>query len=123
MSLFIFRRLCSSELGVDVTRKISLAGFILIASLFLLPAGMAEKSKSTKRRSKGDYVIEKRSDGTTVKYKKKNTYDFEGADIEGLFKRPSGSYISNIQGVKGRTIIRIRKNFDAEVADSARILH
>ncbi|MCB0418420.1 MAG: hypothetical protein H6617_03580 [Bdellovibrionaceae bacterium] len=102
-------------------RKLGLC--ILVLSSLLAPLVFAEKAKTKSRRSKGDYVIEKRSDGTTVKYKKKNTYDFEGADIEGLFKRPSGSYISNIQGVKGRTIIRIRKNFDAEVVDSARILH
>ncbi|MEZ4749516.1 MAG: hypothetical protein R3B54_02475 [Bdellovibrionota bacterium] len=102
-------------------RKFGLS--ILVLSSLLTPFVFAEKGKTKSRRSKGDYVIEKRSDGTTVKYKKKNTYDFEGADIEGLFKRPSGSYISNIQGVKGRTIIRIRKNFDAEVVDSARIQH
>lgn len=80
------------------------------------------ESSSRRSGSEGDFVTEKRSDGTTIKYKKKDTYDFEGADVEGLFKKPSGSYISNIQGVKGRTIIRIRKNFDAEVVDSSRAL-
>lgn len=86
------------------------------------PSVSSERITTSGRGSEGDYVIEKRSDGTTVKYKKKEAYDFEGADVEGLFKKPSGSYISNIQGVKGRTIIRIRKNFDAEVVDSTRAL-
>lgn len=70
----------------------------------------------------GDYVVEKRSDGTTVKYKKKSSYDFEGASIEGLYNKPSGSYISNIKDVKGKSIIRVRENFDNEVIDSARSL-
>lgn len=69
-----------------------------------------------------DFVTEKRSDGTTIKYKKKNAYDFEGANIEGLYNKPSGSYISNIKDVKGKSIIRIRENFDTEVIDSARSL-
>lgn len=70
----------------------------------------------------GDFITEKRTDGTTVKYKKKTTYDFEGANIEGLYNKPSGSYISNIKDVKGKSIIRIRENFDAEVMDSARLI-
>ncbi|MBI4404777.1 MAG: hypothetical protein HY537_11480 [Deltaproteobacteria bacterium] len=80
------------------------------------------KPSAPSRREEGDYVIEKRSDGTTIKYKKKTQYDFEGANIEGLYKRPSGSYISNVKDVKGKSIIRIRENFDAEVIDSGRIL-
>jgi hypothetical protein len=71
------------------------------------------------RKDEGDFVTEKRGD-TTVKYKKKTTYDFEGANIDGLYNKPSGSYISNIKDVKARSIIRIRENFDAEVVDSSR---
>lgn len=74
------------------------------------------------KRDEGDFVVEKRSDGTTVKYKKKTTYDFEGANIEGLYNKPSGSYISNIKDVKGKSIIRVRENFDAEVLDSSRLI-
>ena len=68
------------------------------------------------------FVTEKRKDGTTIKYKKKTTYDFEGTNVEGLYNKPSGSYISNIKDVKAKTIMRIRKNFDAEVVDSARMV-
>ena len=105
----------------------SALSFIVMLLLVVQTPLIAEKKKRSRSRAvkksvKGDYVIEKRSDGTTVKYKKKTTYEFEGADIEGLFKKPSGAYISNIKGVKGRTIIRIRKNFDSEVIDSARLL-
>lgn len=74
------------------------------------------------KKDEGDFVVEKRSDGTTVKYKKKTTYDFEGANIEGLYNKPSGSYISNIKDVKGKSIIRVRENFDAEVLDSSRLI-
>ncbi|MFM8269599.1 MAG: hypothetical protein ACKN9V_05360, partial [Pseudomonadota bacterium] len=70
----------------------------------------------------GDFIVEKRSDGTVVKYKKKTSYDFEGTGIEGLYNKPSGAYISNIKQVKGKSIIRIRENFDAEVIDSSRLL-
>lgn len=94
---------------------------LLLLAAFVATPGMAKQKKKS-RRQEGDFIIEKRKDGTTVKYKKKNVYDFEGTDIEGLFKRPSGSYISNLKGVKGRSIIRIRKNFDAEVADSVRLV-
>ena len=82
--------------------------------------GSADSTPGT--REEGGFVIEKRSDGSTVKYKKKTTYDFEGANIDGLYNKPSGSYISNIKDVKGKSIIRIRENFDAEVVDSARLL-
>jgi hypothetical protein len=81
-----------------------------------------ESSAPAGKREEGDFVVEKRSDGTTVKYKKKTTYDFEGASIEGLYNKPSGSYISNIKDVKGKSIIRVRENFDAEVMDSARLI-
>ena len=80
------------------------------------------KPSTPSKREEGDFVIEKRTDGSTVKYKKRNTYDFEGASIEGLIKSPSGSYISNVKEVKGKSIIRIRENFDTEVIDSARQL-
>ena len=73
-----------------------------------------------KGSSDGDYVIEKK-DGKTIKYKRKTTYDFEGASIEGVYNKPSGSYISNIKDVKGKSILKIRENFDAEVIDSARL--
>lgn len=80
----------------------------------------APSSSSSAAESGGDYVTEKRSDGTTVKYKKKNTYDFEGVGIDGIHNKPSGSYVSNIKDVKARSIIRMRENFDAEVIDSSR---
>jgi hypothetical protein len=69
----------------------------------------------------GDFVIKKEGN-TTIKYKKKTTYDFEGANIDGVYNKPSGSYISNIKDVKAKSIIKIRENFDAEVIDSARLL-
>lgn len=74
------------------------------------------------KKEEGDFVIEKRKDGSTVKYKKKNVYDFEGAEVQGLYKRPSGSFISTMKDVKGRSIIRMRENFDHEVVDSVRML-
>lgn len=86
------------------------------------PKVEAGKKVETSRKEEGDYVVEKRSDGSTVKYKKKTSYDFEGSSIEGLYNKPSGSYISNIKDVKGKSIIRIRENFDAEVIDSSRLL-
>lgn len=93
--------------------------FILfIACGFVLAKTKAATSKS----EEGDYVIEKRSDGSTVKYKKSTKYDFEGANIDGLYNKPSGAYISNIKDVKGKAAIKIRENFDAEVTDSARMM-
>lgn len=71
--------------------------------------------------SDAGYVTEKHGN-TTVKYKKKTQYDFEGSNIDGLYNKPSGSYISNIKDVKARSIIRIRENFDNEVIDSSRLV-
>ena len=81
-----------------------------------------KKVQAASSREEGEYVVEKRSDGSTVKYKKKTSYDFEGSSIDGLYNKPSGSYISNIKDVKGKSIIRIRENFDNEVIDSSRLL-
>ncbi len=74
------------------------------------------------KREEGDFVIEKRNDGSTVKYKKKTSYDFEGSSIEGIYNKPSGAYISNIKDVRGKSVIKIRENFDSEVADSSRLV-
>ena len=81
----------------------------------------ASKQEVSSKKEENGYVIEKRGD-KTIKYKKKTTYDFEGANIEGLYNKPSGSYISNIKDVKAKSIIRIRENFDNEVIDSVRSL-
>lgn len=89
------------------------------------------KSRPQKRRTgapavsatagdSSDMVTEKRSDGTTVKYKKKTSYDFEGLGVEAMADKPTGAYISNIKDVKARSMIQIRKDFDAEVNESAR---
>lgn len=82
----------------------------------------APSGRPVGKTEEGDFVVEKRTDGSVVKYKKKTTYDFEGTGIDGLYNKPSGSYISNIKDVKGKSIIRIRENFDDEVVDSTRML-
>lgn len=98
------------------------AGLFLLPVFFCLsPWGFA-KEKTPQKSEQGDFIIEKRGDGSTVKYKKSTKYDFEGANIDGLYNKPSGAYISNIKDVKGKSAIRIRENFDAEVADSIRQL-
>ena len=81
----------------------------------------APKAPPSTAGSEADYVIEKKGD-TTIKYKKKTSYDFEGASIDGLYNKPSGSYISNIKDVRARSIIKVRENFDAEVIDSGRLV-
>lgn len=98
---------------------------LLILLAFALPVRAEEEEKRNPDAKSGDdsgYVIKKRKDGTTIKYKKKTTYDFEGTSVEGIYNKPSGSYISNIKDVKAKTIMRIRKNFDTEVVDSARMV-
>ena len=97
--------------------------FILMAFLIVVPALAEGDKEPASKASAGDndFVTEKRG-GQTIKYKKKTSYDFEGANIDGLYNKPSGSYISNIKDVKAKSIIRIRENFDAEVIDSSRLL-
>lgn len=95
---------------------------VIILLLLVYSVGFAKAKSKRKPASSGndEYVTEKRADGTTVKYKKKSSYDFEGSNIDGLYNKPSGSYISNIKDVKGKSILKIRENYDAEVIDSAR---
>lgn len=86
-------------------------------------ASSASSAPSTPgKREEGDFVIEKRGDGSTVKYKKKTSYDFEGSSIEGIYNKPSGAYISNIKDVRGKSVLKIRENFDNEVSDSSRLV-
>ena len=96
-----------------------------ILSLFFISSLVLAESKSVRpvgKSEEGDFIVEKRPDGSVVKYKKKTSYDFEGTGIEGLYNKPSGAYISNIKQVQGRSLIRIRENFDAEVVDSSRLI-
>lgn len=92
-----------------------LIGLLMPVSVF----GDEEREPSNKSAGDDSYITEKKGN-TTIKYKKKTTYDFEGANIDGVYNKPAGSYISNIKDVKGRSIIRIRENFDVEVSDSVR---
>ena len=96
--------------------------FILLIFAISFVASAETKPRPVGKSEEGDYIIEKRTDGSVVKYKKKTSYDFEGTGIEGLYNKPSGAYISNIKQVKGRSLIRIRENFDAEVIDSSRLI-
>ena len=108
---------------METTRKLAFARLLTLSLIMFLwsgPAWTEKKNVPVGKRDEGDFVIERRSDGSTVKYKKKTTYDFEGSSIDGIYNKPSGSYISNIKDVKAKSIIRIRENFDAEVIDSAR---
>lgn len=97
---------------------------VVLVFLIVSPLALAEnqKPRPVGKTEEGDFIIEKRPDGSVVKYKKKTSYDFEGTGIEGLYNKPSGAYISNIKQVQGKSIIRIRENFDAEVIDSSRLV-
>jgi hypothetical protein len=109
--------------GTGILR--SLSACVIGIALLGVSTSWADDKKakpSSGSSEEGGFVTEKRKDGTTIKYKKKTTYDFEGTNVEGLYNKPSGSYISNIKDVKAKTIMRIRKNFDAEVIDSARMV-
>jgi len=93
--------------------------WLLILTVMWSLGGYAADEADSKKEESGGFVTEKRG-GKTIKYKKKTTYDFEGASIDGMYNKPSGSYISNIKDVKAKSILRIRENFDAEVIDTAR---
>jgi len=109
---------------LQVKRAFTLIKLIVSCVLFVVSLEVSAETKAAPPAAAeqgGDFVTEKRG-GKTIKYKKKATYDFEGSSIEGMYNKPSGSYISNIKDVKGRSIIRIRENFDDEVIDSSRLL-
>ena len=84
--------------------------FVIVGLLGSVPLKAESKKKIPKAPpapstagSDADFVIEKRG-GETIKYKKKTTYDFDGASIDGVYNKPSGSYISNIKDVKAKSI-------------------
>ena len=93
-----------------------LLGLLMPFSVF----GEEGREPAVKPAANDDSYVTEKKGNTTIKYKKKTTYDFEGANIDGIYNKPAGSYISNIKDVKGRSIIRIRENFDVEVSDSVR---
>ncbi len=95
--------------------------YVWFVLLLVLTLPLLAEQPSSSKKEEGDFVIEKRGD-KTIKYKKKTSYDFEGANIDGLYNKPSGSYISNIKDVKAKSILRIREHFDAEVIDSSRLV-
>ncbi len=94
---------------------------ILMVGILWVAVGVSEKNKSGSSGGNDDYVVKKKGN-TTIKYKKKTTYDFEGLNLDGMYNKPSGAYVSNIKDVKAKTIIRMRENFDNEVSDTTRML-
>lgn len=98
-----------------MVRKMTVPVALLLGVAFVCgvwaPTAWAEEEEGFTTQKQGD---------KTIKFKKKTSYDFEGASIDGVYNKPAGSYISNIKDVKARSIIKVRENFDQEVLDSAR---
>lgn len=94
----------------QIVKKVAVVTVCLLGVVFVAPVH-AEDDEGFTTQKQGD---------KTIKFKKKTSYDFEGASIDGVYNKPAGSYISNIKDVKARSIIKVRENFDQEVLDSAR---
>ncbi len=113
------RRSLRTHLLVGHTRPLPFYGKLVLGlSLLVLAVPLWADVSSDGQ----DYVTEKRQDGTILKYHPKDTFYFDGANIDGVYNKPSGSYISSSKAVKGKTLIRVRENFDPEVRDSGRLL-
>ena len=54
----------------------------------------------------------------TVEYKKKTEIDFEALDISGEMVKPQGSIIMDRKKAEFNPLIRIRKDFNQEIANS-----
>lgn len=87
-----------------MTRKL-LTG--VIAIVLLLAFGSDAFAKRRPRSSGGDELMQKK------------VLNFEDEMIEGNLLRPTGVEIDAIGGSKGKSLIRIRKNFVPEILKSA----
>ena len=61
------------------------------------------------------YVEEKEP---TVIYKKKTEIDFEGVEIEGQFKKPTGAMVSEHKSAIFNSLIQIREEWNQEMMNS-----
>ena len=57
----------------------------------------------------------KKTQGGSIKFKKKTVYEFTGSSLEGKLKSPSGALISPRKKVKINRLIKLRTEFDSEV--------
>ena len=58
---------------------------------------------------------EKKTKGGTIRYKKRTEYEFQGLELEGKLKSPSGALVSPRRKVRPDSLIKLRTDFDNEV--------
>lgn len=57
-----------------------------------------------------------------VKYRKTQTINFDGADIDGVARAPDGAYLHQRRGVKFLPLYKVKKSFDNGVKKSVDFL-
>ena len=55
-------------------------------------------------------------------YRKTQSIDFEGSDVDGEARNPYGSYMLQKKGIKFMPLYKVRKRFDEEIKKSVDLL-
>lgn len=55
-------------------------------------------------------------------YRKTQSIDFEGSDVDGESRNPYGSYLLQKKGIKFMPLYKVKKRFDVEIKKSVDLL-
>ena len=58
-----------------------------------------------------------------VEYRKSQTVNFDGSDVDGQVRNPDGSYLVQKRGVDFMPLYKVRKNFDDNIKESVEYVH
>jgi hypothetical protein len=53
-----------------------------------------------------------------VTYRKSQTVEFDGSDVDGQVRNPDGSYLVQKRGIDFMPLYKVRKNFDDNIKES-----
>ena len=94
---------------------------LLLVNCSIHSVGFAgEGSNDTKvdsSASSDGYVVEKRA-GRKVKYKPRQKYSFEGANVDGSYNKPFGTSITNLEGFRSQAV----SHFESQVRSFPKLL-
>lgn len=57
-----------------------------------------------------------------VKYRKTQDVSFEGSNVDGLVKKPTGSFVVQKRGVDFVPLYKVRQKFDSNILESVEYL-
>jgi hypothetical protein len=95
--------------------RMSKRSAILVAALFLAPAGAVAQQKGGKAAPPAGAA----GGDSGVIYRQKTVYDFDDDIVEGALVRPDGEFVDSRRGAKHSSLIKIRQHFIDQMLKSA----